>query len=163
MITAQEAIRTARSLIGTPYKEMDCINLIKQVIRKSTGGVSAYTTAGTNSLWKSYAMSAKYRDLVWRQEGIADARGGMLAFKKKGDDVHHVGLVTADQTVIHSSSEKGCVVETALDGTWDLLAKHRYIGVEEAQMQDVSVTIIDDGGNSFHPQGGWRVLIGGID
>ena len=55
----------------------------------------------------------------------------MLAFKRRGTDVHHVGLVTGDGTVIHSSSAKGCVVETALDKSWHLMAVHRYIEVQE--------------------------------
>ena len=131
MVKTMDAIRTARSLIGTPYKELDCIGLIVRVIRTSPGGVGAYRTAGTNTLWKSAEASAKYRDLTWRQEGIAGAQAGMLAFKRRGTDVHHVGLVTGDGTVIHSSSAKGCVVETKLDDTWQLLAVHRYIEVQE--------------------------------
>ena len=127
MVKTMDAIRTARSLLGTPYSEIDCIGLIVRVIRTSPGGVGAYRTAGTNTLWKSAEASAKYRDLTWRQEGIAGAQAGMLAFKRRGTDVHHVGLVTGDGTVIHSSSAKGCVVETKLDDTWQLLAVHRYI------------------------------------
>ena len=127
MVKTQDAISAARSLIGTPYSELDCIGLIVRVIRASPGGVGAYRTAGTNTLWKSAEASAKYRDLTWRQEGIAGAQAGMLAFKRRGTDVHHVGLVTGDGTVIHSSSAKGCVVETKLDDTWQLLAVHRYI------------------------------------
>ena len=127
MIKADDAIRVARSLIGTPYSELDCINLIKRVIHTAPGGVTSYTTAGTNSLWKSYDMSAKYRDLTWRQEGIQGAQAGMLAFKRSGEDVHHVGLVTGDGTVIHSSSARGQVVETELDCSWALLGIHRYI------------------------------------
>ena len=137
MIKADDAIRVARALIGTPYSELDCINLIKRVIRTAPGGVPGYTTAGTNTLWRSYEASAKYRDLTWRQEGIQGARAGMLAFKRSGDDVHHVGLVTGDGTVVHSSSAKGEVVETALDGSWALLGIHRYIeaagGAAEAE------------------------------
>ena len=38
MIETSEAIRTARALIGTPYSELDCINLIKKVIRTAPGG-----------------------------------------------------------------------------------------------------------------------------
>ena len=129
MIKAQDAIDTARALIGTPYSEIDCINLIKRVIRTAPGGVPWYTTAGTNALWASYISSDKYRDIIWRQEGIAGARAGMLAFKKHGGDVHHVGLVTGEGTVIHSSSAAGRVVETALDASWHLLAQHRYIEV----------------------------------
>ena len=130
-VRAKDAIAAARALIGTPYSELDCIGLIVRVIRTSPGGVATYRTAGTNSLWSSAEMSAKYRDLTWRQEGIAGAKAGMLAFKRSGGDIHHIGLVTGEGTVIHSSSVKGMVVETALDGSWDLLAMHRYIGVAE--------------------------------
>ena len=129
MIKTQDAIDTARALIGTPYTELDCINLIKRVIRTAPGGVPWYTTAGTNALWASYISSDKYRDIIWRQEGITGARAGMLALKKHGGDVHHVGLVTGEGTVIHSSSAAGVVVETALEESWHLLAQHRYIEV----------------------------------
>ena len=131
MIAADDAIRVTRSLIGTPYSELDCIGLIVRVIRTAPGGVGAYRTAGTNTLWKSVEASAKYRDLTWRQEGVAGAQAGMLAFKRRGTDVHHVGLVTGDGTVIHSSSAAGKVVETKLDASWQLLAVHRYIEVQE--------------------------------
>lgn len=136
MVKTEDAIRAARSLIGTPYAVLDCINLIKKVIRTAPGGVTGYTTAGSNSLWKSYEMSAKYRDLTYRQEGIVGAKAGMLAFKRDASDVHHVGIVTGDGTVIHSSSTQGGrgVVETPLSSTegWNLLAIHRYIGTDEA-------------------------------
>lgn len=132
MIKTQDAIDTARALIGTPYSELDCINLIKRVIRTAPGGMPWYTTAGTNALWASYISSDKYRDIIWRQEGIAGARAGMLALKRHGGDVHHVGLVTERGTVIHSSSAAGKVVETALNESWHLLAQHRYIGVAAA-------------------------------
>lgn len=130
MVKAADAIQTARSLIGTPYGELDCINLIKRVIRTAPGGVPGYTTAGTNTLWRSATASVKYRDLTWTQEGIQGARAGMLAFKRSREDVHHVGLVTERGTVIHSSSARRQVVETALDDSWQLLAIHRYIGTD---------------------------------
>ena len=142
MIKADDAIRVARSLIGTPYSELDCINLIKRVIRTAPGGVTSYTTAGTNSLWKSYDMSAKYRDLTWRQEGIQGAQAGMLAFKRSGEDVHHVGLVTGEGTVIHSSSARGQVVETELDGSWALLGIHRYIEAAGAAGTEENVNVL---------------------
>lgn len=132
MIRNEDAIAAARALIGTPYSKLDCINLIKRVIRTAPGGVPWYTTAGTNALWASYSASAKYRDLIWRQEGIAGARAGMIALKRHGGDVHHVGIVTERGTVIHSSSVRGQVVETELDESWHLLAQHRYIEVAAA-------------------------------
>ena len=149
MIKTQDAINAARALIGTPYSELDCINLIKAVIRRAPGGVPWYTTAGTNALWVSYGASAKYRDLTWRQDGIAGARPGMLAFKRHSGDVHHVGLVTERGTVIHSSSARGQVVETELDASWQLLAVHRYIEVvgatsgKEANMDVLYKAVVD--------------------
>lgn len=135
MIKVQDAIRVARALIGTPYAELDCINMIKKVIRTAPGGVPGYTTAGTNTLWRSRNASAKYRDLTYTKEGISDARAGMLAFKAKGDNVHHVGIVTDVGTVIHSSSTQGGrgVVETPLTTRegWTHLAIHRYIETED--------------------------------
>lgn len=135
MIRNEDAIAAARALIGTPYSELDCINLIKRVIRTAPGGVPWYTTAGTNALWVSANASAKYRDLTWRQEGIQGARAGELAFKRHGGDVHHVGIVTERGTVIHSSSVYGKVVETPLDESWHLLAVHRYIEVAAAEAE----------------------------
>lgn len=145
MIRHEDAIRTARILIGTPYAQLDCINLIKKVIRTSPGGVPSYTTAGTNTLWDSANASEKYRDLIWRQESIAGARAGMLAFKRRSTDVHHVGLVTGDGTVVHSSSAAGQVVETALDSSWQLLAVHRYIEVKE--LHQLSAPTAPSGGS----------------
>ena len=132
MIKASEAIRTARALIGTPYSELDCINLIKKVIRTAPGGDKNYTTAGTNDLWNSDSKSAKYRDLTWNQEGITGAKPGMLIFMGVGTcDVNHVGLVTDAGTVLHSSMSRGGVVETALTekSTWNGLGVHRMIEV----------------------------------
>lgn len=134
MIDTNEAIRTARALIGTPYSELDCINLIKKVIRTAPGGDIKYTTAGTNALWDSYDKTGKYRDLIWRQAGISGAKAGMLAFMGVGTgDVNHVGLVTDVGTVIHSSKSRGGVVETEITdkSLWNGLGKHRMIAVQD--------------------------------
>ena len=134
MIETSEAIRTARALIGTPYSELDCINLIKKVIRTAPGGDKRYTTAGTNELWNSFDGVPKYRHLIWRQTGISGAKAGMLAFMGVGTgDVSHTGLVTERGTVIHSSKSRGCVVETELTEKrgWNGLGVHRMIEVAE--------------------------------
>lgn len=140
MIKTAEALRTARGLLGTSYDELDCINLIKKVIRVSAGGEKSYTTAGTNALWESDANSAKYRDLTWKQEGISGAKAGMLAFMGVGTgDVNHVGLVTEKGTVVHSSKRRGWTVETELTekNGWNGLGKHRHIEVAEDTTTDV--------------------------
>ena len=134
MIHAEEAIRAARGLIGTAYSELDCINLVKKVIRTSAGGDKRYTTAGTNELWNSFDSAPKYRHLIWRQAGISGAKPGMLAFMGVGTgDVSHTGLVTEQGTVIHSSKSRGGVVETALSAKagWNGLGVHRMIAVGE--------------------------------
>ena len=142
MIKTQDAISAARALLGTPYSELDCINLIKRVIRTAPGGVPWYTTAGTNALWASANASARYRDLTWRQEGIQGARAGELSFKRHGGDVHHVGIVTERGTVIHSSSVQGKVVETPLDESWQLLAVHRYIEAASAAETEEAMSVL---------------------
>lgn len=144
MIETSEAIRTARALIGTPYSELDCINLIKKVIRTAPGGDKNYTTAGTNDLWNSDSKSAKYRDLTWKQEGISGAKAGMLAFMGVGTgDVNHTGLVTERDTVIHSSKSRGGVVETALTekSGWNGLGKHRMIEVNKMEKEFGNATV----------------------
>lgn len=151
MITARDAIAAGRALLGTPYSELDCINFIKRIIRTAPGGDAKYTTAGTNTLWQSYSASGKYRDLTWRQEGLEGARAGMLSFMRSGDDVPHVGLVTEAGTVLHSSSAKGCVVETALDESWALLAVHRCIEADTgAASGNAPQTDAGKGGNAMN-------------
>ena len=143
MIQAEEAIRAARGLIGTSYETLDCINLIKKVIRTCAGGDKRYTTAGTNELWNSFDSVPKYRHLIWRQAGISGAKAGMLAFMGVGTgDVSHTGLVTERGTVIHSSKSRGGVVETALTekNGWNGLGVHRMIEVN-GYMNDEDVQI----------------------
>ena len=135
MIRAGEAIGAARGLIGTSYETLDCINLIKRVIRTGAGGDRRYTTAGTNALWDSDSKCGRYRDLTWKQTGISGAKPGMLAFMGVGTgDVNHAGLVTEQGTVIHSSKSRGGVVETALTekAGWNGLGVHRMIAVGES-------------------------------
>ena len=135
MIRAEAAIRAARGWIGTDYGTMDCINLIKKVIRTGAGGDRHYTTAGTNALWDSDGKRGRYRDLTWKQEGISGAKPGMLAFMGVGTgEVNHVGLVTERGTIIHSSKSRGGVVETALTAKagWNGLGIHRMIVAEGA-------------------------------
>ena len=144
MIKTAEALRTARGLLGTSYDELDCINLIKKVIRVSAGGEKSYTTAGTNALWESDANSAKYRDLTWKQEGISGAKAGMLAFMGVGTgDVNHVGLVTEKGTVVHSSKSRGGTVETELaeKNGWNGLGKHRMIEVNGMEKEFGNATV----------------------
>lgn len=159
MIRAEAAIRAARGWIGTDYGTMDCINLIKKIIRTGAGGDKRYTTAGTNALWDSDGKRGRYRDLTWKQEGISGAKPGMLAFMGVGTgDVNHVGLVTERGTIIHSSKSRGGVVETGLTekAGWNVLGIHRMIvaegggdksaGGEQAESAEYGYVIVCAGG-----------------
>ena len=168
MIDATTAIRAAREMIGTPYSELDCINLIKKVIRTAPGGDKNYTTAGTNDLWNSDSKSAKYRDLTWKQVGVSGAKPGMLAFMGVGTgDVNHTGLVTERGTVIHSSKSRGDVVETELTEKrgWNGLGKHRMIAVDGEETADSDegeiVTVCAQGGLRMRkkPKGHYMQMI----
>ena len=175
MIKTDDAIRIARAHIGTPYTDLDCINLIKRVIRTAPGGDPSYTTAGTNALWNSFDMSEKYKDLTWRREGLAGAQAGMLAFKADGDDYHHVGLITRDGTVIHASSVRGKTVETPLTAAegWTHIAQHRHIAiaadVAENEPEDLPVlfrALVVTASGALNPvyetgESMWRVGYGG--
>ena len=155
MVRTEDAIAAARALIGTPYAELDCINLIKKIIRTAPGGDPRYTTAGTDELWSSAQKSAKYRHLAWRQEGLDGVGAGWLVFKGRGTDArdgepHHVGIATGEGTVIHSSSRAGVTetMLTAADG-WTLAAKHRDIEAREPEAKGmrlyaVTVTCPDE-------------------
>lgn len=131
MIRYRDAIAQARSLIGTPYAKMDCIALIRAIIRRSPGGVPDYRCEGTNWLWDSVNNSAKYRHLTERHEGLAGIPAGALSFKRYGaDGEDHVGIATGAGTIVHSSSVGGRgVVETPLTARegWDCWAKHKNI------------------------------------
>ena len=147
MIKTKDAIAVARKLIGTPYSELDCINLIKKVIRTAPGGVPGYTTAGTNTLWDSINASAKYRDLTERHEGLDGIPAGALAFKRYGTDQEdHVGIATGEGTIIHSSSVGGRgVVETPLTASQgrDCWGIHRYIETGNAAEEGEETKMTD--------------------
>lgn len=158
MIKSSDAIECGRSLLGAPYSTYDCINFIKKIIRSAPGGDPSYTDAHVPALWASAKSSGKYKHLIWTQESLGNPKPGMLAFKGqplgRDHEPSHVGLVTSPTTVIHSSSAKGCVVETdLLNGQWTLLAQHKLIevsdnGKEESEM-DVLYTakVVTESGN----------------
>lgn len=139
MINSSEAIRIARSKLGTPYGsgpgQLDCINLIKYVIRNAAGGDKKYTDAHVPALWASYISSGKYRHLTEQKIGVDGALPGQLAFKGeplgRNGQPSHVGIVSGNGKVIHASSAKGMVVETDLyNGQWTLLGTSSMIEPE---------------------------------
>ena len=140
MIKAEDAIAKARSLLGVPYGsgagEVECSNLLKRIIRSCPGGVTGYTTAGTNALWASREASAKYRDMTaWRTLGSGESGcAGEILAMVSGSSCDHVGLAIGDGTVIHASKSRGAVVCTDVyANTWTHALTHRYIEVGGAE------------------------------
>lgn len=168
MITTKDAIAVGRSLLGTPYSELDCINFIKKIIRTAPGGDPKYTTAGTATLWASINKSGKYQDLVMQQFSLDDPIPGMLAFKGEplGRDgqPHHVGLVTERGTVLHSSSVKGEVIESPLTAkdNWSLLAIHKLIATDIISLteeeEEIPVFLYSATPNELVNDGSWLNL-----
>ena len=174
MVATKDAIDMARSLLGVPYGsgagELDCINLVKKIIRSCPGGVKGYTTAGTNALWASRNAWPKYRDITaWRALGKGESgHAGELLAMVSGERCDHVGLAIGDGTVIHASQSRGAVVCTDVVAReastaksagratgWTHALTHRYIEVCGAEDEPgVGETVL--GPHIVCAQGGLR-------
>lgn len=119
-----EFVKNARELIGLSYSNCDCIAVIRQAAN--------IRCSGTNWLWRSYNMSAKYKYLTERHVGHISlpTLPGTLVFKIDFDEVpdgysdkpncYHVGIVgTNGKTVIHSSPKMGVREEDLRVDEWD--------------------------------------------
>ena len=154
MVTTKDAIDMARSLLGVPYGsgagELDCINLIKKIIRTCPGGVPGYTTAGTNALWASRDASGKYRDITaWRELGSGESgRAGEILAMISGEHCDHVGLAIGDGTVIHASKSRGAVVCT------DVVARETSTASSDAGIEN-SPERTRDAANAVGRATGW--------
>lgn len=119
-----EFVKNARELIGLTYSNCDCIGVVRSAAN--------IRCSGTNWLWRSYSMSAKYKYLVERHVGHLHLPGfpGALVFKIDFDDVpagysdkpdcYHVGIIGhTGKTVIHSSPKTGVREEELRPDEWD--------------------------------------------
>ena len=119
-----EFVKNARELIGLTYSNCDCIGVVRNAAN--------IRCSGTNWLWRSYKMSAKYRYLTERSIGhfALPAIPGALVFKIDFDDVpagysdkpdcYHVGIIgDSGKTVIHSSPKTGVREEDLRPDEWD--------------------------------------------
>lgn len=172
-IKASTSLPFARSLLGKKYgsgrDELDCINLIKHIIRKCKGGWPLYTTSGTNGLWGSREACTKYRDIVaWRELRNGDTgRANEVLAMIHGNSCDHVGLAMGDGTVIHASKSHGEVVCTNVsnDG-WTHALVHRYLDVEVRDegspgMENTTYTVCAKGGlrQRKEPEGEYMQIV----
>lgn len=122
-MTSSEFCRRAKSLIGRPYTEVDCIGVVRSAAN--------IRCQGTNWLWRSYNNSGKYRYLNIRMERaptMQEARDGMLVFRIRWDQIpdgytdkpncYHVGIICGG-SVIQSNPKPGVYMEPYDPGKWD--------------------------------------------
>jgi hypothetical protein len=122
-MTPNDFCARAKSLIGRPYSEIDCIG----VVRVAAG----IRCQGTNWLWRSYNNAGKYRYLSIRMDRsptMKEARNGMLVFRIKWEQIpngytdkpncHHVGVIT-DDMVIQSNPSSGVTISAYNPDQWD--------------------------------------------
>lgn len=135
---ANEFVTNATRLIGTPYSTIDCIG----VVRISAG----INCQGTNWLWRSINNSPKYRYLIERHDTPlpkTDCINGILVFRinwsqppkgyKDTPNCYHVGIITAEKTVIHSTEKLGVHEEIYDEKSWNaygFLKQIDYSGIQ---------------------------------
>lgn len=153
----------AEAQIGTPYKKMDCMDLVTEAIRHADGadGESlTYRCAGCNALWRSLNASGKYR-YVTKRLGIETAKamgairpGALLViwepgYNDKYDDdegnCSHIGIYVgnADCEVVHSSQSREKVCASTLKNGWTHVLVHRLIDLEDGEVADIGYTPLD--------------------
>lgn len=117
-----EFIEGVKALIGTPYSQCDC----KDVIAKPLG----IRFAGTNWLWRSIKNSSKYRYLVSRVRSPVPTDGlkpGDILFKIRDKapegydeqpDAYHVAVYIGNGRIVHSSPSTGVREDDYIFGAW---------------------------------------------
>ncbi len=123
-MTNLDFVNNARELIGLTYSNCDCIGVVRNAAN--------IRCSGTNWLWRSYTMSAKYKYLYERHDRIMSYPlfPGTLVFKIAWDEIpkgysdkpncYHVGIIGSNgKTVIHSSPKTGVREEELRPDEWD--------------------------------------------
>ena len=117
-----EFVESVKALIGTPYSQCDC----KDVIAKPLG----IRFAGTNWLWRSIKNSSKYRYLVSRVRSLEPAcnmKPGDILFKIRDNvptgyddkpDAYHVAVYIGNGKIVHSSPSTGVREDDYVFGAW---------------------------------------------
>ena len=128
----------ARTWKGIPWQHQaclkgvacDCVGLIRGVYHELTGKtipVQANYPA-TWHLFKSEPWLYNECKLNAIEIPIEEAREGDLltfSFREKFVD-HHIAILTADETIIHSYMDVGKVVESQYNDEWKGFTKHAF-------------------------------------
>ena len=135
-------IERVRALIGKPYSECDC----KDVIAKPLG----IHFAGTNWLWRSIKNSSKYRYLVSRvrsPEPVGNMKPGDILFKIKDKvpdgyddkpDAYHVSVYIGNGKIVHSSPSTGVREADYIYGAWQGWGRMKQVKYQEKPPETVA-------------------------
>jgi len=121
-----------RDLIGVPFDEMNCANLVINVFRRYGITLPDYEF---NNIATSAAMALQ------REQRISDAIGAadwvrvsweptppsLMVLRSSSGHVDHVGVYIGDGRFIHSDRRMGVIMNTVSDPRW----KHRVAGYYE--------------------------------
>lgn len=131
-----EFVESVKALIGTPYSQCDC----KDVIAKPLG----IRFAGTNWLWRSINNSSKYRYLSERVKSPLpsdDLKPGDILFKIRDKvpdryvdqpDAYHVSVYIGGGKIIHSSPSTGVREDDYIYGAWQGWGQMKQVEYERA-------------------------------
>ena len=138
-----EFIEGVKALIGTPYSQCDC----KDVIARPLG----IRFAGTNWLWRSIDNSSKYRYLKERYQynpATYELLPGDILFRIRAStpmgyrdlpDAYHVSIYIGNGKIVHSSPSTGVREEDYIYGAWQGWGRMKQIEyTEEAAEMELS-------------------------
>lgn len=141
-------IEGVKALIGTPYSQCDC----KDVIARPLG----IRFAGTNWLWRSIKNSSKYRYLVSRVQSpiiTGDLKQGDILFKIRdgipdgyddSPDAYHVAVYIGDGKIVHSSPSTGVRADDYIYGAWQGWGIMKQVEYREKAPEKKTETDITD-------------------
>ena len=138
-------VERVRTLIGKPYSECDC----KDVIAKALG----IRFSGTNWLWRSVNNSAKYKYLKERysyEPPISELILGDILFKIRSGvpsgyndepDAYHVSVYVGGGTIIHSSPKTGVRIDEYRPREWNAYGRMKQVEyTDEDKKYDPNLT-----------------------
>lgn len=138
-MTGTEFADAALDLVGTPYRECDCIGVVRKPLRLKI--------QGTNWLWRSIYNSPKYQYATMRSSKPPEGdelQDGLVVFRIKWDvvpegytdkpDAHHVGVIiyTNRWNVIQSNPKTGVVINDYNPGNWDGYIRMKQVDYKPA-------------------------------
>lgn len=166
MTKGKSVVAYAKSQMGKPYDEIDCIRLVVLSIRNgegASGESKTYRCANTNELWRSLNASGKYRYITRRLELETAKTLGLLVpgallviweagYNQKHDDFEgdcsHIGIYVGDDDceVIHSSATRDCVAASTIKNGWTHVLIHRLIDLENSteEAQELAYEALDN-------------------